>query len=114
MPNGNGAPTGLAPWEHVQWALLRDHELRGAEAALHPDLAKAMIFCMDFTVQERALHRLSILEYWEGRAIALEEERKAWVQDVPPAIRIVAQKIHGPLLREIIQATRWPDTNLAS
>ena len=112
MPNGNGAPTGLAPWEHVQWALLRDHEFRGAEAALHPDLAKAMIFCMDFTVQERALHRLSILEYWEERAIALEEERKAWVQGVPPAIRIVAQKIHGPLLREIIHATRWPDTNL--
>eukprot|EP00959_Pyramimonas_sp_CCMP1952_P452316 9466359-Pyramimonas_sp.AAC.1 len=84
---GGGAPKGLHPLEHVQWARSVDHPMFGCGPELDGDLQAALSWVAENTPHVVDEFRRSGLRQFLALAGSLEREREEWVRRAPPQSR---------------------------
>ena len=111
--DGLGAPKGLHPLEHVQWAEAVQHPFSARTVELEPDLDLAVRTVLEMQPRELDEHRRGVLRSFLAAAGGLEESRAAWTRRGPAEAQLLLQRLHGPMLEYLIRILQWPDLELA-
>ena len=115
--DGNGAPKGLSPMEHVEWSCMQPHTSGSIDPRVVPALMDAVAYEIDSDIAEIDAFRQSIIDEWLRVADELEDQRSKVLDTVPLSIRTVVEKLHLPFIAYLIgklddNAGTWSDKNL--
>ena len=111
VPNGMGAPVGLEPLDHVQWALTVDHPAASPPSKVTVELSQAIEFESKHSADEIDSFRNEKLYQYVRLAKDMEKARADWCNKSHTLNRPVVEQIHGPLLKALLaEASGSEDT----
>ena len=102
VPFGLGAPVGLSPEMHVEFARQVKHP--ASQLREFPqDVLDAIEFEVSSSAEEIDAFRSNVLHRVCQLASQLQDEQARWVADAPAAIQGLVARIHGPLWEALLQ-----------
>ena len=102
VPFGLGAPVGLSPEMHVEFARQVKHP--ASQLREFPqDVLDAIEFEGSSSAEEIDAFRSNVLHRVCQLASQLQDEQARWVADAPAAIQGLVARIHGPLWEALLQ-----------
>ena len=99
VPMGLGAPCGLQPLEHVQWAESVGHPSMQAPLNASKELNEAIKFESDLEPEEIDDMRREILHRYIKLSKQMTVNKQHWADKSPEEIRGLVSQINGPLFR---------------
>ncbi len=106
---GAGCPNGFSHFEHVAWAMNVSHPFQAPETRLDEDLNIAIRFECDHEAGVIDGFRQSQLECWARRAEVLCDRQREGSNQYHPKLLKLVQRLHGPLVEELMAATGFRD-----
>ena len=101
VPYGLGAPLGLSPELHVEFARQVRHPSLEPSVFSEP-LEEALKFEISHSAQDIDDFRGTVLRRVVHLAASLTGEQKCWAQEAPEQIRPLVSLIHGPLWQALL------------
>ena len=112
MVRGNGAPAGLDPRAHFDWARVQAHPVDDLSAHVSPEVRRAIHYELTHDVEDIDEERRALARRWVDMARASKSLESEWLPDTPLPTRSVIRRLAVPMIRLLIDETGFPDEAL--
>ena len=108
VQRGDGAAKGFSQREHVAWAMNIEHPWADSFDVCFGDTELAVQYECSHHPSEIDRFRENVCNHWIKRASELKEQQQQWSKG-RRAIGKLVERIHGPLMLELIDAIDFDD-----